>query len=158
EPLAQGYEFRAVGDLYEICLQSSALPPLRFRMSADEVTFTLKGRRLDNVLYPVEESRGYQARGDLWSPGYFRFTVSKPRPATLVGSTEHPETMHVLAPEQALYAERGGRRRLVARATPEAREGIPAELVLAADQFIITPAGRFEEAARAHAYGDDVRT
>src|SRR5262249_15526601 len=120
EPLAQGYEFRAVGDLYEICLQSSALPPLRFRMSADEVTFTLKGRRLDNVLYPVEESRGYQARGDLWSPGYFRFTVSKPRPATLVASTEHPETMHVLDPEQALYAERGRRRRLVAQATPEA--------------------------------------
>ncbi len=33
-----------------------------------------------------------------------------------------------------------------------------AELVLAADQFIITPAGRTEESARAHAYGDEVRT
>jgi len=31
-------------------------------------------------------------------------------------------------------------------------------LVFAADQFIITPAGRFEEAARAHAAGDEVRT
>jgi predicted glycogen debranching enzyme len=41
---------------------------------------------------------------------------------------------------------------------PEAREGIPAELVLAADQFVITPAGRTEETARAHAYGDEVRT
>ena len=30
--------------------------------------------------------------------------------------------------------------------------------MLAADQFIITPAGRTEEAARAHAYGDEVRT
>src|SRR5204862_520931 len=28
----------------------------------------------------------------------------------------------------------------------------------AADQFVITPAGRFEEAARAHAAGDEVRT
>ena len=34
----------------------------------------------------------------------------------------------------------------------------PAELVLAADQFIITPAGRVEEAARARAAGDEVRT
>ena len=33
-----------------------------------------------------------------------------------------------------------------------------AELVLAADQFIITPAGRVEDAARAHAAGDEVRT
>src|SRR5687767_15862562 len=33
-----------------------------------------------------------------------------------------------------------------------------AELVLAADQFIITPAGRAEEAARARAFGDEVRT
>ena len=33
-----------------------------------------------------------------------------------------------------------------------------AELVLAADQFVITPAGRVEDAARAHAAGDEVRT
>ena len=33
-----------------------------------------------------------------------------------------------------------------------------AELVLAADQFIITPAGRHEEAARARTSGDEVRT
>ena len=33
-----------------------------------------------------------------------------------------------------------------------------AELVFAADQFVITPAGRAEEAARAHAAGDEVRT
>ena len=42
-------------------------------------TFTLKGKRIDNVLYPVEESRGYQARGDLWSPGYFRFIAARGR-------------------------------------------------------------------------------
>jgi len=36
--------------------------------------------------------------------------------------------------------------------------GLAAELVLAADQFIITPAGRVEEAARARAAGDEVRT
>src|SRR5688572_11417435 len=35
---------------------------------------------------------------------------------------------------------------------------MPAELVLAADQIIIAPAGRIEEAARARAMGDEVRT
>ncbi|MBW8861565.1 MAG: glycogen debranching enzyme family protein [Acidobacteria bacterium] len=158
DPLGGNYEFRAVRDLYEICLPGSPLPPLRFRLWASDVTFILKGRRIDNVLYPVEESRGYQARGDLWSPGYFRFVVTNRERATLVASTESPETMHVLEPHRALDAERGRRRRLVMHAAPEAREGVPAELVLAADQFIFTPAGRSEETARAHAYGDEVRS
>jgi predicted glycogen debranching enzyme len=158
DPLGGNYEFRAIRDLYEICLPGSPMPPLRFRLWASDVTFILKGRRIDNVLYPVEESRGYQARGDLWSPGYFRFAVTSRERATLVASTETPETMHVLEPERALDAERGRRRRLVMHAAPEAREGVPAELVLAADQFIFTPAGRSEETARAHAYGDEVRS
>jgi predicted glycogen debranching enzyme len=158
DPLGGNYEFRAVRDLYEICLPGSPLPPLRFRLWAPDVTFILKGRRIDNVLYPVEESRGYQARGDLWSPGYFRFVVTNRERATLVASTESPETMHVLEPQRALEAERGRRRRLVMHAAPEAREGVPAELALAADQFIFTPAGRSEETARAHAYGDEVRS
>src|SRR5206468_11733647 len=59
---------------------------------------------------------------------------------------------------QALEAERGRRRRLLAQAPPAAREGVAAELVFAADQFIIKPAGRIEEAARARASGDEVRT
>ncbi len=158
EPLGPGYEFHAITDYYEICLAGSPLPPLRFKLWASDSSFTLQTRRLDNVLYPVEESRGYQARGDLWSPGYFRFTLAKGEPATLVASTESNETMRVMPPRVALDAERGRRRRLVAHAAPEAGEGIPAELVLAADQFIITPAGRSEETARAHAYGDEVRT
>ena len=37
-------------------------------------------------------------------------------------------------------------------------QGIAAELVLAADQFIITPAGRQEDTARIRASGDEVRT
>jgi predicted glycogen debranching enzyme len=158
EPLGWPYEVRAVGDEYEICLAGSPRPPLRVRLWAADATFTLKSTRIDNVLYPVEESRGYQARGDLWSPGSFRFTLRAGSPATLVASTESFETMNVLEPTQALEAERQRRQRLLAQAPPEAQDGIAAELVLAADQFIITPAGRTLEMARAHAYGDEVRT
>src|SRR6185436_6181161 len=50
------------------------------------------------------------------------------------------------------------RQRLLAQAPKDAQDGVPAELVLAADQFIIAPAGRTQEVARAHAYGDEVRT
>jgi predicted glycogen debranching enzyme len=156
EPLGWPYEFRAVGERCEICLTGSLVPPLRLTLR--DATFTLKGKRIDSVLYPIEESRGYHARGDLWSPGYFRFTLTAGRRATLVASTEKFETMAVMESEVALDAERLRRQRLVAHAAPEAQDGVPAELVLAADQFIITPAGRTDEAARAHAYGDEVRT
>jgi predicted glycogen debranching enzyme len=158
EPLGSPYEFRAVGDQFEICLTGSALPPLRVKLWSTDATFTLKTRRIDNVLYPLEESRGYHARGDLWSPGYFRLSLKAQQPATLVASTETVETMNVMQPKPALEAERGRRRRLLALAEHEAQQGVPAELVLAADQFIITPAGRNDETARAHAYGDEVRT
>jgi predicted glycogen debranching enzyme len=158
EPLAAPYEFRACGNEQEISLAGSPFPPLRMRLWGDDATFTLKGKRLDNVLYPVEESRGYQARGDLWSPGYFRLKLRAHNRAALVASTESVETMSVLEPWRAFAAEQQRRQRLIARAVEPARAGIPAELVLAADQFIITPAGRVEETARAHAFGDEVRT
>jgi predicted glycogen debranching enzyme len=47
---------------------------------------------------------------------------------------------------------------LLLLAHPAAQSGIGGELTLAADQFLITPAGRVEDAARARAAGDTVRT
>jgi predicted glycogen debranching enzyme len=158
QPLCWPYEFRAIAEDYEISCKESGFPPLRLKLCAENSTFTLKGKRIDNILYPVEESRGYQARGALWSPGYFRFALNPGQRATLIASTETFQTLEVLEPEQALEAERGRRRRLLAQAAPEAQQGVPAELVLAADQFVITPAGRAEDAARARAAGDEVRT
>jgi len=55
-------------------------------------------------------------------------------------------------------AEGQRRGRVVAHADESIREGLGRELVLAADQFIIEPAGRAEEAVRARAAGDEVRT
>jgi len=157
EPLGSPYEFRAVGGHFEICLKDSPLPPLRIMVSPD-ASFTLRTTRLENVLYPVEESRGYQWRGELWSPGSFTLTAERGQPAALVASTESMETMTVMSAAQLLEAERGRRRRLLSRADLDEHDGIAAELVLAADQFIITPAGRTQESARAYAYGDEVRT
>jgi predicted glycogen debranching enzyme len=158
EPIASSYEFHADGDDYEIRLTESGLPSLRLKVFGENASFTLKDKRIQNILYPVEESRGYQATGELCSPGYFRFKLRKGHSGTFVASTEPLETLTVLTPDEALEAERGRRRRLIECSVPEAKDGIGAELVLAADQFIIVPAGRKQEAARAHASGDEVRT
>jgi predicted glycogen debranching enzyme len=59
---------------------------------------------------------------------------------------------------ESLGYEEQRRRRLVSMAHPSLREGVPAELVLAADSFIIKPEGRVADAARAQAAGDEART
>jgi predicted glycogen debranching enzyme len=157
EKLVQPYRLVAVEDRYEVCGEPE-LPPLRMYLYAQPPAFTVDCKRLRDLLYRVEESRGYDFVGDLWSPGYFRAYLSRDNDATLVASTESWETILALPPNQARTAEQERRSRLLAAALSSAEESPAAELLLAADQFIITPAGRVEDAARARAAGDEVRT
>src|SRR5205807_3027008 len=78
--------------------------------------------------------------------------------ATLIASTETWHTMLALTPGEALDFYHGRHQRLIGSASLKNREGAAADLVLAADQFVITPAGRIQDAARAHAAGDEIRT
>jgi predicted glycogen debranching enzyme len=151
------YTLSATDDRYEI-RGPAALPSLRLLLHGQHPAFTVEPRRLEQVLYRVERSRGYADLGALWSPGYFRALLTPGGEAALVASTEPWEVMTALAPAAAREAEHERRRRLIAAAPPPGRTGFAAELVLAADQFVITPSGRIEDAARAHAAGDEVRT
>jgi predicted glycogen debranching enzyme len=157
ETPADPYVLTAVEGRYEISV-GTTFPPLRLQMYGQRAALTVEERRVPNLRYRSEESRGYEARGELWSPGYLRVELAPGADATLVASTEPWETLCALRPAEAFAAERERRRRLLAAAPPAAQEGPAAELVLGADQFIITPAGRTEDAARAHAAGDEVRT
>jgi predicted glycogen debranching enzyme len=156
-PLSEPYALTVVDDRYE--LQGSAdLPRLRFRMHGPTATFRVACETIRHVLYAVERSRGYESTGDLWSPGYFRIAFDSEAPATLVASAEPWEAIDALDPETALRAERVRRQRLHAVAHPDARTGPAAELVLAADQFVVAPAGRVADAALIRATGDEART
>lgn len=99
----------------------------------------------EQVYYPTEQARGYDCVGQLWSPGYFVLELPLGEGAFLTATTDPWETVEQLPPAQALDRERERRTRLLAAAEPGARSGLPAELVLAADQFIIIPPGRREE-------------
>ena len=111
-----------------------------------------------NVLFRSEGRRGYEHTGDLWSPGYFRVDLTYNHEATLVASTESWDVICAMQPSEALLAEHERRQRLLDVAHTEARTGLAAELLLAADQFVIRPTGRVRDAVRAHASGDQVRT
>ena len=137
---------------------SPDVPPLRLRLSGMPGAFTYEPQTVQHLYYRTEQSRGYQAVGDAWTPGYFRVDLRAGQSVAVVASTEPAETMNALTPGDALAAEHERRRRLLERAAPSLVDHATAELVLAADQFVITPAGRVEDAARARAAGDEART
>ena len=156
-PVTAPYLVQSLGDRFEI-VPGGDLPPLRLFVFGEEKAFTMTPEPFERAAYSLEHNRGYEASGDLWTPGYFRMRLAPDSPGTLVASTESWETIGALNPAELPHAEHRRRRRLIESAKQVPPTGMPAELVLAADQFIITPAGRIEEAARARAMGDEVRT
>ena len=156
-PLAAPYMVQAMGDRFEI-VPGADLPLLRMFVHGEEKAFTITPEPFAQAMYSLEKNRGYESSGDLWTPGYFRVRLGPDAPATLVASTEPWETIGALTPEEVPAAERSRKMRLIEAAKAVPPTGMAAELVLAADQFIITPAGRIEEFARARAMGDEVRT
>jgi predicted glycogen debranching enzyme len=156
--LDEPYKLLVDGDRYEFSSANPLLPPLKMLIFGQECAFTFDRRYTKELLYRTEESRGYEARGDMWSPGYFHVELGPDEPASLVASTELWEVMRAIPPEEGVHIEQERRTALLRRAHPAAQQGFGGELVLAADQFVITPGGRVEDLARARAAGDSVRT
>jgi parvulin-like peptidyl-prolyl isomerase len=150
------YAVTAVREGFEV--RSETAPALRMCTAAQHSSLVLDGGQNRNVRYRLEEARGYESRGSLWCPGYFRVDLEPGETATLIASTESWDVLRGVDAEAAWGAELQRRERLVAQAAPAAQLGTTADLVLAADQFIIRPTTRVSDAAMAHAEGDDVRT
>ena len=153
---APHYPVTAVRQGFEV--QSDAAPPLRMCIISSRASLVLDGGQIRNVHYRLEHARGYESRGRLWSPGYFRVDLAAREQATLVASTEEWDLIHGVSPAMARAAELQRRERLISIARPEARDGMAADLVLAADQFVIRPISRVADAALARAAGEEAHT
>jgi predicted glycogen debranching enzyme len=136
----------------------AALPPLRLALHASGGAFTVDDYAISDVGYLLEKNRGYEPTGSLWSAGYFRAQLAPGHDVTLIASTEPWETIAAINPADAVSMEHDRRARLLAAAHPAARAGAAAELVLAADQFLVRPSSRADDEARARASGGDART
>jgi len=156
--LDEPYRLLVDGEHYEFSSANAQLPALRMHVPGEDTAFTFDRRYTKELLYRIEERRGYEARGDMWSPGYFDLPLTPEKPACLVASTESWEVLCAIPPEEGVAMEHGRRDALLRLAHPAAQEGFGGELVLAADQFVITPMGRVEDVARARAAGDSIRT
>ena len=151
------YVLSASGDRFELG-GGRDLPPLRLTLRDHASAFTLDAQVMPEMTFSIEASRGYGSTGSRWSPGAFRVELGPGESVTLVASTEPWEVIEGLEPEEAARAEARRRSRLVAATGRHREDPIADELVLAADQFLITPAGRVEDTARARASGEEVRT
>lgn len=138
-------------------LRHEPAPPLRMLVKAPRHSLVLDGG-FRQIHYRVEQSRGYDSEGSLWSPGYFRIELAEGEDAAFIASTESWDTILAVEPKAALQAELMRQERLLVQANPQVQDRLAAELTLAADQFIIRPTTRVADVAVAHATGDDVRT
>jgi len=157
--LSGPYSVKAVEQRVEI-EPGDDLPLLRLLMDGSQSMLTLNGARGPHG-YREEQSRGYAFEGSLWSPGFFHAELDhnpSGKEATLVASTEAWKTIEALTPDAALQTETNRRLQLLEQAPARMRSGVCAELVLAADQFLVSPAARPEDATRATALGTEART
>ncbi|MFO0907490.1 MAG: glycogen debranching enzyme N-terminal domain-containing protein, partial [Isosphaeraceae bacterium] len=156
-PLKRPYQLTLNDDRFEI--QSGAeIPPLRLHVWAKRSKTILAPGVMKNVYYRIEAGRGYTDTGEFWTPGAIQLNLRDQEVATIGLSAEEWPTFLALPPDEALAAEQTRRARLIASAVPCVREGLGAELVLAADQFLISPVSRTADATRVQAAGDEART
>ena len=155
-PLDERPPLRRTGAGYELTI--GALPPLRLMIDATHTPLAQPPAPWPQRRYAVEESRGYMAKAGAWTPGVFALELKAGHPIAIVASTEPWDVITALEWPAAFAAERDRRLACIAAADPAARDGFAAELVLAADQFIVTPVGRSAVAARVRAEGAEERS
>ena len=133
------------------------VPTIRLAIRDHEATFTVQSVTED-LHYELEEQRGYPAEGSTWSPGYYKLDLAKDEQVTFIASTEPLGVVDALSPNEAWATELDRRTRLLVAAGSPDPDGLTAELVLAADQFVIKPATRTADSARAKAAGENARS
>lgn len=132
-------------------------PPLRIFNSKSPI-FTNEVSTFNRVYYEIEAHRGYASIGALKSPGFFSLDLEPMERTSFIISTEAWETIGALSSQEALGLEKRRKKNLLKIAGPRAKEDSYAKLVLAADQFLMTPTTRFKEMVRLKAAGEEVKS
>jgi len=159
EEVPKTWSVREIGKgEYEVDDGKEKYPTLRLRLFGRNARLRNDVRVFDHVLYRIEKSRGYEHEGALWSPGVMEIDLTPGDCNGFVASVEQWDIVHALSPEAAWQAEIDRRERLLLIAGENASDSFGAQLVLAADQFLIHPHTRAADEARVRAAGDEPRT
>ena len=144
------------GPRFEVRAEDGA-PPLYMRLEPEAGRFVVSSCRRDDVFLRVEHNRGYDHLDRWQSPGFFEVELRADRPVFLLAGTEAWPALDV-KPAAIFEAEERRCNRLVTLAAAPLRQGRAAQLLVAADQFLVFPGTRLEEAVLAHAEGGEART
>jgi len=155
EAVREDYTFAETEDGH--VLSCEGVPPLRLRVEGSHRVIIDRAHRAE-VLYAMEEARGYRGRGTLWSPGSLELDLCAGPGTCVVASTEDPDIWTALGGHEVFVAEAARKHRLIDALPHPLRDETGVQLALAAEQFVIAPVGRARDAARALASGDEVRT
>jgi predicted glycogen debranching enzyme len=136
---------------------AAGLPTIRWLLSTEPTVANWSQPAFLPVVYPVEQHRGYDFAGSIWTPGWCEVPLAPGQAVTFAVSTEPWASLRTSSADAVLSAEHRRRDGLIA-AAGQPLDGVAAELTLAADQFIIAPVGRAEEVARIRATGDEPRS
>jgi len=135
-----------------------AVPPLRVILLGENAHLVSDALRVPDVIYRIERSRGYEFEGPLWSPGFVEVPMKCGTTLGFVASVESWDVVRAMTVDDCFEAEFARRNKLLDIASTTASDNFSAQLVLAADQFLIRPSTRSADAARVAATGDDPRT
>lgn len=150
------FPLTVLGRRFEIALPGSTqtlklcLRPHRGLFIADDLIS-------EPVSYRIDRDRGSDHVERLFSPGYFSAAMQEGDSIAMVASAEPWELLEFDG-EAILDAERQRLGKLLTQAQAAGDDELISALVLAADQFIVLPGSRIEEAALARAAGDEART
>jgi predicted glycogen debranching enzyme len=133
------------------------LPVLRLRIKPGYRYFVSEEKISETHLYGIEKERGLEHHEILGSPGYF---VAEIRPGEMAAFTASTERWEALEREvqEVVSSESQRLKKLISFAPDAARTGFAGRLVLAADEFVVLPASRFEEDLMARAAGEETRS
>ncbi len=137
---------------------AARVPPIRLALVGPRTARLLPGAETVDLLYATERDRGYDFCGPIASPGRWELLLQPGDALTVVVSMQSWDELAAIDPDEARASEHRRRRELVRRAHPALHAGLGAELVLAADQFVISPHTRVADEARLHAEGREARS
>lgn len=149
------YQVHTYDGNYEI--SSLFFPNLRI-LNDQHPAFTFDSKTIEQVFYEIEEKRGYEFIGSLISPGYFIANLNPHEKTTFIASTEPWNVINAMTTDESLIAEKQRQKGLLKAAKPLSFSKTAAKLILAADQFIMTPISRENDVVRLKAIGEDVRS
>jgi predicted glycogen debranching enzyme len=115
----------------------SGYPAVRLAMHGQPCVYQEEPRVVEGLLYNIEASRGYGSVGDRWAPGWFSCRIAPGKPVGLAAGPDDGSAIPDPLSPAIAEAEMARRAALLERAGSWARHAPAAELVLAADQFIV---------------------